>query len=190
MGRGWGKCALTAKAIEMMAPLFSCQMWCDQLGGIWQVLLTFYVFLFSHFTLAFFFHFWSSFLSCFFLPSCLCVAAKGRLVLSMGREGYLLPSTPTLALWVPWHGGLFEARDKHPPTVGGSHHTALHPLCHKACWDPTWCTAGVLRGWLLWRWGELKKNAYLTMTLRVREGRKFFFLEVLTSFGFNSLYTG
>ena len=41
------------------------------------MLPTFYLFLSSHFTPGFFFHFLSSFLSCFFLPSCLCAADKG-----------------------------------------------------------------------------------------------------------------
>ena len=57
---------------------------------------------------------------------------------------------------------------------------------------PTWQAAGVLiRGW-----GELeekkkKKTAHLTMTLVVREGRKFFFfVDTLTSLDFNSSYTG
>ena len=67
------------------------------------------------------------------LPLC---SWQRRLVLPMGREGYLLPSAPTLALWVPRHGGLLEACDKHLPTVGGSHLRALHPLCHRASRGP------------------------------------------------------
>ena len=185
---GGGSVLLPAAALETTASLFPCQMWCDQLGGTWQIFPTFCLFLFSHFTAGFFFHFLSSFLSCFFLPSCLCAADKGRLVLSMGREGYLQPSMPMLALWVPWHRGLLEACDKHLPTFRASHHTALHPLRHRACQDPTWQAAGAL----IWGWGGLdKERAQLTMTLIVREGRKlFFFIDILTSLDLNSLYNG
>ena len=175
-GRGGGGVLLTAAAVEMTAPLLPRQMWCDAGRSLANAsyILPFSVLSFhSRLFLSLF-----ELLSILLLPPELPLCSwQRRLVLPMGREGYLLPSAPMLALWVPRHGGLLEACDKHLPTVGGSHLTALHPLCHRASRGPH-VTSSRSAYSRVGRAGgkKKKKNSPLDHDLGCQRGQKILFL--------------
>lgn len=139
-------------------------MWPE--GGIGQILPTCYHFLFSQLTPVFF-TFLSSLLSCFFLPSRLCVAATEGLHI-WWEERVMCCRQGRHSLCEFSDRGAIRGLWQASPLIGGSPPTALYRTVSQGLWSPTWRAAGVLEVGFRGAGESWEKNEPLDYTSVVR----------------------